>query len=154
MDEATAGANLDRKKAHGLSPPTLGGLEGEESAKETERKGSERQETKGTGDWRGSCPFRHMCPSCLPSAGLNPLPLHTRPLWVQSETEAPRDRHRVCLAHDCGPEPCQQLVRMPVRSARHQAITKRVRDSGSPLGHLPFEHQGHHPKPESFSGKQ
>ena len=52
-------------------PPTLGGLEGEQAAKETEREGSERQEAKRRGDLRSSCPLGTDGHPHFAPAGLN-----------------------------------------------------------------------------------
>lgn len=131
----------------------LGGLEGEEAEKETEREGSERQETKQRGDWRGSCPLE---------ADGHP---HLAPCWPQPcfhyghgsspRLRAPRARPWVCLARDRGPELWQKLVCSKQRKIHTSSATAtRVRVSGSPLGHLPSEPRGHHPKPESFSWKR
>lgn len=97
-------------------PSMLGGLEGEEAAKETEREGSERQEAKRRGDWRGSCPL-----------GADGHP-HFAPCWAQPHfhygrgssprRRAPRGRPWVCLARDCSPELWQGLVCSEQRKTR------------------------------------
>ena len=131
-------------------PPTLGGLEGEEAAKETEREGSERQEAKRRGDWRGSCPLGtdghpHFAPAGLnlaSTADVGPVP------DGELRVAGPGSVLLVTAVLSCDKSWC---AAGNIRHTRHPATPTRVSVSGSPLGHLPSEPRGHHPKPESFS---
>lgn len=155
MVEATADTSADggRPLDRGWGPPMLGGLQGEEAAKETEREGSERQETKRRGDWRGSCPLEadghpHLAP-CWPQPFFHYG--HGSSPRLRAPGPGPGSALLVTAVLRCGRSWC---AASNVRYTRHPATATRVRVSGSPLGHLPSEPRGHHPKPESFSWKR